>query len=64
MSNRFFVEGCLAGGCVMSVIWYGALPLIACILGLITAEIAIEKMKRSNFTDKLDQQVDRRRARL
>lgn len=63
MSNRFFVEGCLLTGCVLLSLSEGPMPLIVGIVGVIMAEVAIDKMKRSNFIGKLDGRARRRRGR-
>lgn len=61
MSNRFFVEGCLLGGCFLASVMEGPLPLLVGIIGVITVEVAIAKMKKNDFIGKLDHRADKLR---
>lgn len=63
MSNRFFVEGCLLGGCLCACLFYGPMPLVVGIIGVIMAEVSIAKMERDNFIGKLDRRANRRHRR-
>lgn len=63
MSKRFFVEGCLLGGCALAALVEGPLPLLVGIIGVVMAEVAIAKMTRSDFIGKLDGRARRKRRR-